>query len=429
MFVELRFDLRLEGRSDFVESGARFLPQGHQVFPSEAIHPDPLFLDWYQGSQQSLFGPALAHLLSSRQQLPFPQPASNPYAQLPGSHLHLNPYSTFSGEGKAEESSLLSFAARNPFVANPASGYSSLPGLLQGQFPATGLAHFSDPIREFSAQRSGLPSSLSSLYQPGTTLGNLSHGLSHISPPFSLRESGALLSASLDQIRRGPSHSLDVHNMPPSNSLVSNVASARAIIGLPASQNVPSLSGVDPMTLSEDALASALVSHIRSRGGFGSTENIPWELPVPLSLPEDNDKLSPFQILLRNQIEVFKASGEDTSTHTRGRNKPISLGQVGIRCRHCANLPVKRRQKGATYYPSTIMGIYQAAQNMSVTHLQEGSCNEMPEDVKQEFERLVSTKATSTGAGRPYWAQAAKQLGLIDTDDGIRFIRDFPSFG
>lgn len=408
--------------------GPRF-PQRHSVLTPEAGHPDPLFLDWYQGSQQSLFGPALAHILSSRQHLPFSQPAANLYAQAPGGQVHTNPYSSFSGEGKADDTSLLSFATRNPFIVNPASGYSSLPGLLQGQIPMMGLLPFSSPASDFSGQRAGLPSSLSSLYQQGSALGNLQQGLGHVPPSFSLRDSGALFPASIDQMRRGNSHSFDSLNaMQMSDSRLSE-SSARAMIALPSSQTLHQLPVVDPMALSEDALATALVSHIRSRGGFGSAANIPWELPVPLALPEDNDKLSPFQNLLRNQIEVFKASSEDASTHTRGRNKPIAANQVGIRCRHCANLPIKQRQKGATYYPSTIMGIYQAAQNMSVTHLQDGSCQEMPIEVKQEFGRLLSTKATSTGAGRPYWAQAAKQLGLIDTDDGIRFIRDFPSFG
>lgn len=48
----------------------------------------------------------------------------------------------------------------------------------------------------------------------------------------------------------------------------------------------------------------------------------------------------------------------------------------------------------------------------------------MPMVIKHQFAMLMSTKASSSGAGRPYWAEAASKLGLLDTDDGIRFIRD-----
>jgi hypothetical protein len=146
-------------------------------------------------------------------------------------------------------------------------------------------------------------------------------------------------------------------------------------------------------------------------------------LPTLLSKVEDAEKLSPHQVLLRKQIEAFQATSDDVSTHTRGRNKPIGLNQVGIRCRHCAHLPVAKRQKGSTYFPATILGIYQAAQNMSTTHIQSGLCSEMPTDLKQQFETLQNFKVASSGAGRPYWSESAKRLGLVDTEDGIQFIR------
>jgi hypothetical protein len=153
---------------------------------------------------------------------------------------------------------------------------------------------------------------------------------------------------------------------------------------------------------------------------------VPMRLPVVLAQAEDNTKLSKHQVQLRHQIEAFQATDDDVSTHTRGRNKPIVLGQVGIRCRHCAHMPVCRRQKGSTYFPATLLGLYQAAQNMSTTHMQCGLCMEMPEEIKTQFTSLLSSKAASSGAGRPYWAQSAKKLGLVDTEDGICFIRDLP---
>jgi hypothetical protein len=168
---------------------------------------------------------------------------------------------------------------------------------------------------------------------------------------------------------------------------------------------------------------------------IGTTNHHDAAYTTPLSLPiclarsaVDEYKLSEHQNFLRQQIEAFQATEDDVMTHTRGRNKPVQLGQVGIRCRHCAHIPVSRRQKGSTYFPSNKLGIYQAAQNMSTAHIQCGLCTEMPEEIKLKFMEIMSAKKPncSNGAGRPYWAQSATQLGLVDTEEGIRFIRDLP---
>lgn len=157
-----------------------------------------------------------------------------------------------------------------------------------------------------------------------------------------------------------------------------------------------------------------------------SSTGIPLCLPVPLALPSDQYKLNSHQVFLRQQIEVFTATQQDAETHARGRNKPVTVGQVGIRCRHCAKLPITRRQKGSAYYPGTLLMLYQAAQNMGSSHMQNGICNAMPENIKTAFAGLTARKASNSGAGRPYWAESAEKLGLVDTEDGIRFIRDLP---
>jgi hypothetical protein len=82
------------------------------------------------------------------------------------------------------------------------------------------------------------------------------------------------------------------------------------------------------------------------------------------------------------------------------------------------------RQKGSAYYPYTLLGLYQAAQNISATHLQNGLCSQAPEAIKNQFVLLFANRTFSSAAGRPYWAQAAKKLGLVDTEDGIRFVGD-----
>jgi hypothetical protein len=165
----------------------------------------------------------------------------------------------------------------------------------------------------------------------------------------------------------------------------------------------------------------------QARGVMPTAAGVPRRLPCILAQPEDNLKLSEHQVQLRHQIEAFQATDDDISTHTRGRNKPIVLGQVGIRCRHCSHMPVCRRKKGSTYFPATLLGLYQAAQNMSTTHMQCGLCTEMPEAIKIQFTSLLTSKVASSGAGRPYWAQSAKKLGLVDTEEGIFCSWDLPA--
>jgi hypothetical protein len=57
---------------------------------------------------------------------------------------------------------------------------------------------------------------------------------------------------------------------------------------------------------------------------------------VPLGVEDDKYWLSELQVYLRaNFAEAFGATEEDIAAPMHGRNKPIALGQVGIRCLHC----------------------------------------------------------------------------------------------
>uniref|UniRef100_A0A7S3DXD6 Uncharacterized protein n=1 Tax=Entomoneis paludosa TaxID=265537 RepID=A0A7S3DXD6_9STRA len=157
-------------------------------------------------------------------------------------------------------------------------------------------------------------------------------------------------------------------------------------------------------------------------------DGYPLRLPALLAQPDDHLKLSTHQALLRQNIEAFEATPDDATIHARGRNRAILAGQVGIRCRHCKNLPVLQRQRGSTYFPNSLTGIYQAVLNMNTVHMQVGVCTEMPADLKNEFvNSMCTTKKHQSGAGKQFWAESGKRLGLVDTEeDGIRFIRNVP---
>jgi hypothetical protein len=130
---------------------------------------------------------------------------------------------------------------------------------------------------------------------------------------------------------------------------------------------------------------------------------------------------STHQVFLRLHIEAFTATPLDVLARVRGRHKQIRLHQVGIRCHHCAHVTPNQRGKGAVFFPSSTVGLYQAAQNMNSTHLQCGLCPEMPESTKTAFAQLLGTKTagSSSMGGRAYWIRCALQMGLVGTEQGI----------
>jgi hypothetical protein len=152
------------------------------------------------------------------------------------------------------------------------------------------------------------------------------------------------------------------------------------------------------------------------------------QLPAVLSCSMDEVLLTKFQVFLRLHIEAFAATPHDVSSRIRGRHKQVRLHQVGIQCRHCAHIPASQRGKGAVYFPSSTMGLYQAAQNMNSTHLQCGLCPEMPESTKTAFAQLLGTKTagSSSAGGRAYWGRCALQMGLVDTEHGIFAVGAIP---
>jgi len=142
---------------------------------------------------------------------------------------------------------------------------------------------------------------------------------------------------------------------------------------------------------------------------------------VPLALPCDEEHLSEYQILVRQQLELFEAEQEDVDSNTQGRKKQVTLGQVGIRCRHCAGLTLRQRGKGSVYYPTKLNGIYQAAQNMAASHLSD-ACQCIDDRMKVTLMNLRQRRDTASG-GKQYWADGAKAIGLYETEDGLRLSR------
>jgi hypothetical protein len=149
-------------------------------------------------------------------------------------------------------------------------------------------------------------------------------------------------------------------------------------------------------------------------------EDMPPPRTMSLYMACDEDRLSEYQCLARKQIEVFSATYSDLKMTVQGRNRQVLPGQVGIRCRFCSHIPVKKQARASVYYPSKLDCIYQAAQNMASVHLAK-YCSFVPEDIRSELQRHMKDRKSSAGGGKEYWAVSARSLGIEECDGRLRF--------
>jgi hypothetical protein len=153
-------------------------------------------------------------------------------------------------------------------------------------------------------------------------------------------------------------------------------------------------------------------------------KNIARHRTVLLYNQRDEEALSPYQCLVRKQIELFEAGEIDISGSAQGRNRPIALAQVGIRCIYCAPFPTKKRARGFAYFPSTLISVYQTAQNMANGHLLK-HCTHIPKDTRSDLIRVrlredsesQNTRKSAFGAGRQYWAVGLRAIGVVETEE------------
>lgn len=184
--------------------------------------------------------------------------------------------------------------------------------------------------------------------------------------------------------------------------------------------NIMGLSGAATVPLPPNSQPSVARRRQTDTGAKPQPEaSVTGRPPVLLYMTCDDDSLSEYQCVVRKQIELFEAVKEDADSNAQGRNRPIVLGQVGIRCKHCTMLPPKHRARGAIYYPARLQGLYQAAQNMASSHLCE-HCQHVPPAVRAELTNLRDRKS-SAGGGKKYWADGVRVLGVYEDSDGLRF--------
>lgn len=197
----------------------------------------------------------------------------------------------------------------------------------------------------------------------------------------------------------------------------------------PQLQTVPQqpyvISGMLPAGLRLGAPPTmSVVPAMKQPSTDGSTLLDPGQhAPVDLYMTVDEDILSDHQIFLRKQIQYFEAGRLEVQSVTHGGRKGVSIGQVGIRCKHCTSIAPKKRPKGAIYYPSSFRALYQAAQNMAAGHFT-SSCEMIGEEKKAQFRAFQAGKISAGHGGKKYWADCAKAVRIVETEHGLRFQKE-----
>ena len=147
-----------------------------------------------------------------------------------------------------------------------------------------------------------------------------------------------------------------------------------------------------------------------------------------LSIPDDGNSLSDRQCYVRSHfVEVFVADVQDVGArHSRGAQK-LNVGQVGLRCAYCVRLKSRDRAERAVCFPSSISRIYQTVADMQRFHFE--SCVAIPPAVLHTYKSLKTTRPRGKGSPQSYWDKSARDIGLVDTEDGIQITTGLLSSG
>lgn len=137
---------------------------------------------------------------------------------------------------------------------------------------------------------------------------------------------------------------------------------------------------------------------------------------ILLAIEEDKEWLSDMDCFVRSNLELFCASKYDIEFAESDQKYPITEGQIGVRCIHCA-MSAEGARGTAVSFPPFVNGIYECVREFHRVHLP--SCPCLPDKCK---EKLASLKGSSSLSSvlRRYYVEAAEALGIYDTDEGMR---------
>ncbi len=136
---------------------------------------------------------------------------------------------------------------------------------------------------------------------------------------------------------------------------------------------------------------------------------------IVLALDEDKSWLSDMDCFVRSNLEVFCATQNDVKFAESDSKYPITVGQIGIRCIHCA-MSLGGARGPAVHFPADVKSIYNHVREFHKMHLE--SCPCLPQEYKDKLATFKGSASLSSILRR-YYIQAAEALGIHDTDDGM----------
>ncbi|KAL7550418.1 hypothetical protein ACHAWF_017959 [Thalassiosira exigua] len=163
--------------------------------------------------------------------------------------------------------------------------------------------------------------------------------------------------------------------------------------------------------------ALTMRGELRTIGDPSSSSRGGPSLILLLAMPQDRHCLSETLCIIRNNVEVFTADDEDVHAPAPGRKRPVRVGQVGLRCVYCRMIRPKDRIKRATCFPSSVKRIYRAAIDMKLDHFK--ACPHVPPGLKARLDHLQAGSTRSTGMTVQYFVKSAKEMGLVDMEEGV----------
>jgi len=177
---------------------------------------------------------------------------------------------------------------------------------------------------------------------------------------------------------------------------------------------------------SENSVAESSLESSRVPVNIKSTSNDDAWYPgcISLSLPEDDDVLSPLHCFMRRYcVEAFTATPQDVATPRYGKSHGVKVvaGQVGIRCLYCKCRPIGKRPERAVCYPSSLKNIYHSIETWQRRHSL--VCSDIPTWVRKSMLELMESSKSRAGGRRQYWEDSAIRIGMVDTPFGVRFNR------
>jgi hypothetical protein len=143
---------------------------------------------------------------------------------------------------------------------------------------------------------------------------------------------------------------------------------------------------------------------------------------VSLAVPSDSVFLDQVHIFLRSScIELFTTTVDDMGRPGRGARASF-VGQVGLRCAWCKNLPMAELPTQAICYPSKRDTIYESVRNYQRKHIEICPC--LTQELKEKYKAMSNSIGPSNKSQkmlRAYYAEASSDLGLVDTPKGLIF--------